>query len=57
MQTIFNIAIMVYLLSSTTHLIWQFKQISNEDKEIRMQILIAMILNIILLLFNIFVFF
>jgi hypothetical protein len=55
LQTIFHFSILIYFLLSTGHLIWQFRKIPKEMKEIRLQIGIAMVINLILLLLNLFV--
>jgi hypothetical protein len=57
LQTIFNYTILIFLLISNAHLIWQFTNVSKEMKEIRLQIGIAMVINTILLLLNLFVIF
>jgi hypothetical protein len=57
LQTIFHFSILIYFILSTGHLIWQFTNVSKEMKDIRLQIFSAMVLNLILLLLNLFVIF
>jgi hypothetical protein len=57
LQTVFNYAIIIYLILSSAHLIWQFSNVPEEIKEIRNQIITALLLNLLLLSLGIFVIF
>jgi hypothetical protein len=57
LQTIFHFSILIYFFLSTGHLIWQFTKIPKDMKEIRLLIFSAIVLNLILLLLNLFVIF
>jgi hypothetical protein len=57
LQTVFNYAIIIYLILSSAHLIWQFSNVPEEIKEIRNQIITALLVNLLLLSLGIFVIF
>jgi hypothetical protein len=57
LQTIFNISILIYFILSTAHLIWQFTKIPKEVENIRLQIWIALLFNLIVLSIGTFLFF
>jgi hypothetical protein len=55
-QTIFNILVLTYFFLSTAHLIWQLTKIPKGLENIRLQILAAMVFNLILLCLGAFIF-
>jgi len=57
LQTIFNFIAIVYFILSSVHLIWQFSNVPKEIKELRTQIVIALLINLILLSLGIFLIF
>jgi hypothetical protein len=57
LQTIFNYAIIIYLLLSSAHLIWQFSNVPKGIKELRTQIVIALVVNLILFSLGLIIFF
>jgi hypothetical protein len=54
LQTIFNLAVIIYFILSSAHLIWQFTNLPTELDKIRTQILIALLVNLILLSLGLF---
>jgi hypothetical protein len=54
LQTIFNLAVIIYFILSSAHLIWQFTNLPIELDKVRTQILIALLVNIILLSLGLF---
>jgi hypothetical protein len=57
LQTIFNLAVLIYFILSSAHLIWQFSNVPEEIKEFRNQIITALLVNLILLSLGIFLIF
>jgi hypothetical protein len=54
LQTIFNFSVVIYFILSSAHLIWQVTSLPKEIKELRNQIIIALLINLILLSLGIF---
>jgi hypothetical protein len=56
-HTIFNILVLTYFFLSTAHLIWQLTKIPKGLENIRLQIWIALLFNLIVLSIGTFLFF
>jgi len=54
LHTIFIFSVVIYFILSSAHLIWQFSNVPEEIKEVRNQIITALLVNLILLSLGLF---